>query len=280
MTLHASSHTLRCHHCDSQRDIPACCPECESEDLGTIGHGTERIEQALKHAFPHISMVRIDRDSVRHKGSIEVKLDEIRRGLHRIVIGTQMLSKGHDFPNITLVGILNVDQGLFSTDFRAMERLAQLIVQVSGRAGRAHKPGKVLLQTHQPDHPLLRILLTGGYGAFCAACLRERELAELPPYRYLAMLRAEAMNRTAPAAFLDSVRAHDSLESVSGVVMMGPVPAPMERRAGRYRAQLLFIARHRKHFKELFQRLAVVLEQSRGKRRVRWSLDVDPVDLS
>ncbi len=280
MTLHAGSRTLRCHHCGSQCDVPEICPECESEDLRTIGQGTERVEHALKHEFADVSMVRIDRDTVRRKGSMEAKLTEIRRGYHRILIGTQMLSKGHDFPDITLVGILNVDQGLFSTDFRAMERMAQLIVQVSGRAGRANKPGKVLLQTHKPDHPLLRILLTGGYAAFCAASLRERQLAELPPYRHMAMLRAEATNRTAPAAFLDSVCAHGSCKTAAGIVVMGPVPAPMERRAGRYRAQLLFIARHRKNLNELFKRLSVVLYQSRGLRRVRWSLDVDPVDLS
>jgi primosomal protein N' (replication factor Y) len=238
------------------------------------------VEQTLKREFPDVSIVRIDRDTVSRKGSMETKLAEIRGGHHRILIGTQMLSKGHDFPDITLVGILNVDQGLFSTDFRAMERMAQLIVQVSGRAGRADKPGKVLLQTHQPDHPLLRTLLTGGYGAFCAATLRERRLAELPPYRYMAMLRAEATNQTAPAAFLDSVRADSSFKPVEGIAVMGPVPAPMERRAGRYRAQLLIIARHRKQLRDLFKQISGVLHQSRASRRVRWSLDVDPVDLS
>lgn len=279
LTLHAADRRLRCHHCGAEQRPPAHCPECHSDDLRTTGVGTERVEQTLKHGFPATPIVRIDRDTTRRRDAMRTKLAEIQRGEHRILIGTQMLSKGHDFPHVTLVGILNIDQGLFSTDFRAMERTAQLIVQVAGRAGRAHKPGKVLLQTHQPDHPLLQMLLTEGYGAFCTAALEERRLANLPPYTYMGVLRAEAIGQDTAMQFLDQVLAHTPQAAAGGVTVAGPLPALMERRAGRYRAQLLASAPQRNQLQRVLRQWLAALHTSLNTRRVRWSLDVDPVDL-
>jgi primosomal protein N' (replication factor Y) len=279
LTLHAGHRHLRCHHCGSEQVLPKTCPQCGEADLRPVGQGTERVEQALSRWFPDTSVLRIDRDTTRRKGSMEARLEEIQRGEHQILVGTQMLSKGHDFPNVTLVGILDIDSGLYSTDFHAMERMAQLIIQVAGRAGRAERPGKVLLQTHQPEHPLLKTLLSGSYAAFAAAALAERRMAELPPYRHMAVLRAEAAHNPAPLQFLDAARGALPDPLPQGITVLGPAPAPMERRAGRYRALLLVSARSRRVLKALLDRWVEDIPGLAGARRVRWSLDVDPIDL-
>lgn len=279
LTLHAGHRRLRCHHCGTEQAQPQTCPECGEADLRPVGQGTERVEQALGRWFPDTPVLRIDRDTTRRKGAMQARLEEIQRGEHQILVGTQMLSKGHDFPNVTLAGILDIDSGLYSTDFHAMERMAQLIIQVAGRAGRAERPGKVLLQTHQPQHPLLQTLLSGSYARFAAAALAERRIAELPPYRHMAVLRAEAARSTAPLAFLDAARGALSHPLPQGINVLGPVPAPMERRAGRYRAQLLISACSRTALKGLLDRWVAELTALPGVRRVRWSLDVDPIDL-
>ena len=279
MTLHAANRRLCCHHCGADRRPPHHCPNCRSADLRLVGEGTERVEQALKRHFTDIPIIRIDRDTTRRKGEMQSKLEQIHRGEHRILIGTQMLSKGHDFPGVTLVGIVNFDQGLYSTDFRAMERMAQLIVQVAGRAGRAGKPGKVLLQTHQPTHPLLETLISSGYGIFCAVALQERLLAGLPPHRHMALLRAEATDHLAPLEFLDAAHTAAPIEYDTELEIWGPAPAPMERRAGRYRAQLLVITKHRRLLMGLLDDWIPLLGSIPGAHKVRWSLDVDPIDL-
>jgi primosomal protein N' (replication factor Y) len=190
-----------------------------------------------------------------------------------------MLAKGHHFPNVTLVGILNVDQGLFGTDFRASERMAQLLIQVAGRAGRHERPGQVVIQTHHPDHPLLRLLIQEGYPAFARAALAERAAARLPPASHLALLRAEAADAALPVGFLDQVRAQTEQLEHPGIEVWGPVPAAMERRAGRFRAQLLLQAADRGCLQALLGVLVRRLEQSKAARKVRWSVDVDPTDL-
>lgn len=279
MTLHQQRQELHCHHCGAVRKIESACPDCKSPDLIPLGEGTQRIETALKARFPEYEVIRIDRDTTKRKGSLEKMLDNIHQGGAKVLIGTQMLAKGHDFPNVTLVGILNVDQGLFSVDFHAMERTAQLIVQVAGRAGRADKPGQVLIQTHHPEHPLLQTLLRTGYEAFASEALKERELACLPPYSHMAMLRAEAVSAAQPMAFLQEAAALCKNDQPNQVEVLGPLPSPMEKRAGRFRAQLILQSTERAALHNLLSALLSTIEKSALGRKVRWSIDVDPVDV-
>jgi len=279
MTLHQRSGELRCHHCGSQRRIDAFCPSCGSSELLGLGEGTERVEQALQERFPDIPILRIDRDTTRRKGELEAALSAAETGAARILLGTQMLAKGHHFPGVTLAAILDADQGLFSTDFRASERMAQLIIQVAGRAGRAERPGEVMIQTHHPDHPLLRQLVESGYPAFARSALEERREAQLPPYASMALLRAEATSAEHPRAFLEAARGLAEPSQSEALQLWGPVAAPMERRAGRYRAQLLVQADHRSDLQQLLQQWIPQFETIKDSRRVRWSIDVDPVDM-
>ena len=223
-------------------------------------------------------IARLDRDGTTRVGALTSVLGEVRSGETDILVGTQMLTKGHDFPRVTLVGVLNADQGLFGTDFRSDERLAQTIVQVAGRAGRRSSPGEVLIQTHYPQHPLLTCLLTHDYAAFAELALRERELAQWPPYSYLAVWRAEATQRKLVFDFLNRVRA-DAAESSVDVSVLGPAADSMERRGGRFRGQLLFQSTVRSALHEQVTRSLVTLREWREARRVRWSIDVDPVEL-
>jgi len=278
MTWHQQDNRLHCHHCGSQRPVDTTCPTCGGKELHPMGQGTERVEQALAEHFPDFECLRIDRDTTRRKGELKRLLARAQSGEARLLLGTQMLAKGHHFPNVTLVGILDADHGLFSTDFRASERMAQLIVQVAGRAGRHDRPGTVAIQTRHPDHPLLQLLARQGYPAFARAALAERKAAALPPLTALALLRAEASTAGTAMQFLE--QAHRSLAGIGldGVEVWGPVPATMERRGGRYRAQLLLQSAQRGRLQQLLGQLALQLEQDRDSRRVRWSIDVDPVD--
>jgi primosomal protein N' (replication factor Y) (superfamily II helicase) len=280
LTLHAADDRLRCHHCGSERSLCTACPACGSSALLRLGEGTERIEQTLKAAFPQVSLVRVDRDTTRRRGALQDKLAGIERGEHQLLVGTQMLSKGHDFPDVTLAVILNIDQNLYSSDFRALERAAQLIVQVAGRAGRRERPGKVILQTHLPEHSLLKQLLAGGYEAFSRAALAERRAAALPPYRHMALIRAEALRQDAPTNFLRHAQRVVAATDAQHVRLLGPAPAPMERRAGRYRAQLMLIATHRSRLQQVLQSCVPRLSKLPDARQVRFAIDVDPVDMS
>jgi len=278
MTLHLRQRRLTCHHCGDNRSVDTVCPLCGSVDLRAVGHGTERLETALRPLFPGIGIARLDRDSTRRRGSLESLLADIHNGDRRILIGTQMLAKGHHFPEVTLVGIVDADQGLYGVDFRSSERMAQLILQVAGRAGRAEKPGTVIIQTHHPDHPLLRVLVAEGYPAFAAAALTERQEALLPPFAHQALLRAEAVDPERALAFLNAARA--LAEPIAdGLELLGPAPAPMERRAGRYRAHLLLQAARRQDLHRLLDPWIARLWARPADRQVRWSLDVDPVEL-
>ncbi len=277
LTLHQHSRQLRCHHCGAERNVVETCPECASTELRAVGAGTERVEEILAELFPDIGIARVDRDSTRRIGALETLFDGIHALRYRILIGTQMLAKGHHFPGVTLVGVLNTDQGLVSADFRAGERMAQLIVQVAGRAGRGARAGEVLIQTHFPDHPLLRVLLEKGYSAFAQAALIERREARLPPYSYLALMRAEAPQSEAPLRFLSAAK--DAAGNTRGVQLLGPVPAPMEKRAGRYRAQLLVQCGSRKTLHRFLDEWLPRVEILKVSRQVRWSLDVDPQEL-
>jgi primosomal protein N' (replication factor Y) len=277
MTLHAASNQLRCHHCSAQQRRPSDCPACHDRGLLPVGVGTERLEGLLARRFPAHEVLRVDRDSMRRRGSFDALLERLGDGRPALLVGTQMLAKGHDLPNLTLVVLADVDGGLFSADFRAPERLAQLIVQVAGRAGRADKPGRVLLQTHQPDHPLLARLLGGGYAAFAAAELAEREALGLPPHGALALLRAEAGAQAPLDAFLGAAR--ELFADAPGVAARGPLPAPMPRRAGMLRAQLVLESARRGPLHAALGARLDALHGLREARAVRWSLDVDPIDL-
>ena len=279
MVYHHSAGRLCCHHCGSEHPVFTACPECGATHLRTLGVGTQRVAQSLSKHFPHARIARVDRDSTRRKGAMQAVLDGIHSGSIDILVGTQMLAKGHHFPNVTMVGVLDADSGLFGADFRACERMAQLIVQVAGRAGRADRPGRVVLQTHHPNHPMLRVLIERGYRLFADAALMEREEATFPPCACLALLRAEAPSREANIMFLEEARTLASSAMDGDMSVLGPVPAPMERRAGRYRAHLLVQSRQRATLHRLLGQWIPALEASRSGRRVRWSLDIDPQEM-
>ena len=277
LTWHRGVARLRCHHCGAEQRVPTHCPQCNNAALAPQGHGTERLEQALIALFPDVPVIRIDRETTRRKDALDTLLGKLGPDQPGILVGTQMLAKGHDLPNLTLVGLVGVDEGLFSVDFRASERLCQLVVQVSGRAGRALKPGTVLLQTHHPDHPLLRNLIRDGYAAVARQLLQERRDAGLPPYAHLALLRAQAKTQTPVDQFLAHAAslAHDP-DSVS---LLGPMPAPMPRRAGMVRGQLLLSANERAPLHAFLPGWIEQVRAATQARQVRWSLDVDPTDL-
>lgn len=279
MTVHRHTGRLLCHHCGAENPLPNCCSHCGNPLLRPRGLGTEQVEAKLKALFPEVEVARIDRDTTRRAGILKEMLEGIHRGKYRLLVGTQMLAKGHHYPNITLVGILDADQGLFGSDFRAGEHMAQLILQVMGRAGRGHKPGEVLIQTYHPEHPLLRALVGHGYRHVAEILLEERRQTGFPPHGYLALLRARAVFPDFPMKFLEAARNMAARLNFQGVTLLGPVPAPMERRAGRYRAQLLLQGSSRIHLQRLLAAWVPELEQLKAARKVQWSLDVDPVDL-
>lgn len=278
MTWHLRPARLHCHHCEAQKTVPLRCEACGEKELQTLGLGTERLEQALQKHFPEFRLTRLDRDTTRRKGKIEEMLDDIHSGASRILLGTQMVAKGHHFPNVTLVGIIDSDYGLFSSDFRAAERLGQLLLQVAGRAGRASKPGEVWIQTHHPGHPFIQLLQQGDYRQVAQALLQEREQAALPPYSSLALFHAEAHRLSEAENFLNQVK-----ELAQGlgdkVSIRGPIAALMARRAGRYRMQLLLQAEHKKTLHAFLRQLLQKVEGLSNKLRIHWAVDVDPIEL-
>jgi primosomal protein N' (replication factor Y) len=277
MTVHAGGRRLQCHHCGARRPAPDACPDCGGLALQSQGAGTERIEEALAKRFPDVPVLRIDRGTTQRRDALEMLLREFGEK-PGILVGTQMLAKGHDLPNLTLVAVVGVDEGLFSADFRAPEKLAQLLIQVAGRAGRAALPGEVLLQTHHPQHPLLETLLNGGYHAFAEAELAQREAAGFPPFAHLALLRAEAKQIEATHAFLHAAKT--ALRNSEGVIELhGPLPAPMPRRAGFQRTQLLLSSPDRRALHAALDAALPAIYALPDARKVRWSLDIDPVDL-
>ncbi len=279
MTLHRKPHYLHCHHCGATKPVYKTCPECSSDQLIPLGLGTERVEEAIKDIFPKAALLRVDRDTASRKDSMHIMLNNIRDNKCQILIGTQMLAKGHHFPNVTMVVILNVDSGLLSSDFRAQEHIAQLIIQVAGRAGRAEKPGEVCIQTHNPNHPLLLKLINHSYYDFAIENLVERRNANLPPFIYFALIRAEAKAKATALQFLEQLRDKTKKLVTTSVKLLGPIPAPMQRKAGYYRAQLLMNSKNRSALHSLLDLLVQQAETLKLSRQVRWSLDVDPVDM-
>ena len=278
LVVHLRRATLICHHCGAQQSMPYGCPQCGNE-LAPVGEGTERVEATLAQLFPGASLVRIDRDVIRRRGDIEVALASVADGRARILLGTQMLTKGHDFPDVTLVLVLAADQGLFGADFRASERLAQQIVQVAGRAGRGDRPGEVLIQTAYPQHPLLQCLITEGYEGFALRAMAERRAAGWPPFSHLALLRADGAARAAVHGFLRDALAVAPAQPGHGPRLLGPAPASMERRAGRYRAQLLVESPSRADLQHFLAAWLPRVAAIRAARQLRWSVDVDPIEV-
>ncbi len=278
MTVHAGDPKLLCHHCGASRPIETQCPECDGI-FRPLGHGTERLEESLRHHFPDRVITRIDSDSTRLKDTMNKALALAVEGEAQILVGTQMLSKGHHFPNLTLVGVINADQGLFGTDFRSSERLSQGLIQVAGRSGRELQQGEVIIQTVFPKHPFWNELFSGGYDHIARSVLRERQAAAWPPFSRLALIRAAAHKRVDAHQFLEAARDKAQATGASNVRVLGPVSAPMERRAGRYHAQLLLQSPDRQALHRLLQALRPELEGDTSSRRVRWSMDVDPIEL-
>lgn len=283
MTLHRSPARLVCHHCECQAALPDACPKCHSGDLHPLGAGTERTEEVLGARFKDTRILRIDRDSTRRKGAMDEVLADIHSGEPCILVGTQMLAKGHHFPHVTLVVVVNADGGLYSSDFRALEQSAQLLVQVAGRAGRGNQPGRAMIQTMHPDDPNLRLLVDQGYDALATRLLEERRAAQLPPYRFMALLRAESSHQGEVEKLLDEAAAELRrwlTEQQLGVDCLGPVPAPMERRQNRYHVQLMLIDEKRSQLHQACDWLIQWLGTAPGARRIRWSIDIDPITLA
>ena len=276
LVVHLREHRLRCHHCGHEERLPKACPDCGNADLITLGQGTQKIESTLERLFPGGRVLRVDRDSTRRKGAFHAMLDQIHGDHVDILVGTQMLAKGHDFENLTLVGVLDGDDALFSADFRASERTFAQLMQVAGRAGRANSPGEVLVQTRFPGHPLFQALQQHDYRAFADILLAEREQSGFPPFCHQALLRAEAPNMDTALQFLE--QAKKNAPEVPGVRLFDPVPALMARIAGKERGQLLIQSDSRKKLHAFLSEWIQNLSSS-SSRSVRWSLDVDPQDL-
>mgnify|MGYP005809722599 CR=1 FL=1 len=278
LTVHLASRRLICHHCELRKALPAACPECAGVNLLPLGQGTEKTELLLESLFPDTPVIRVDRDSTRRKNAMNTVRDRLGSGTPCILVGTQMLAKGHHFPGVTLVVVLSADDGLMSADFRGGERMGQLLTQVAGRAGRGDHPGTVLVQSHYCDHPLITTLVREGYSAFAAQLLRERAAAGMPPFRALALLRAEARDpRRAENLLTAGRRAGEALGQP--VDFLGPLPAPLEKRGGRYRFQLGLSAASRRALQHLLTPLALLIEALPEARGVRWSIDVDPQEI-
>ena len=273
LTYHRRDRAMRCHHCDYQTAATETCPKCKSEAFKPVGQGTEQTEDILAASFPDTPIVRVDRDSTQRKGSIQSILKQVNTGKPCILVGTQMLAKGHDFPNVTLVVVINADGGLFSVDFRAPEQLIQTLLQVSGRGGRGSKPGKVLVQTCHSDHPLLRTLCHGRYLDMADQLLQERESGQFPPFRSMAIFRAEADTMEHSLQILDSIK---PLANAPGIEIWGPLPALIARRADRYRAQLVLNTDNRKRLNILLTGICQTLEGQKFQKGAKWMIDVDP----
>jgi primosomal protein N' (replication factor Y) len=276
MVLHLSDRRLRCHHCGAEGPIPRACPTCGNVDLKPLGRGTQRIEETLQARFPDARIVRIDRDTARRRADLIRTLESIRRGEGDILVGTQLLAKGHDFPNLTLVGVLNADTALISTDYRAAERLFAVLAQVAGRAGRRERLGEVLVQTRYPGHPLFAALRRHDFAGFAESQLAERRGAGFPPFVFEAALRAEASKLEVTLGFLRE--AAELVEVPDGVTVYDPVPNIITRRAGMERAQLLIQSPSRPPLQGYLAALTESLF-AQARRDVRWHLDVDPIEF-
>ncbi|MGB2115598.1 MAG: primosomal protein N' [Porticoccaceae bacterium] len=279
LTVHRARGLLICHHCDYQQRLVNHCPSCNSTDLMAAGEGTERSEEFLQQRFPDYPIIRVDRDSTRKKGALEAFFSTADSGKPCILVGTQMLAKGHHFENVTLVVILDADSGLMSPDFRGHERMGQLLTQVAGRSGRGKIRGQVMVQTHQPEHPVLDQLFNQGYRPLAQQLLKQRQQGLLPPFRALAVIRAESSNPKLAFEFLSHARDIIEHQITSDIELLGPLPALMEKRSGRYRYILQITSTSRGNLQQLLTNTATALEKRKKDNKIRWSIDVDPQEL-
>lgn len=279
MVVHQSRNILMCHHCGLIHRLIKHCPTCKITELNSYGVGTQQLEQTLQNAFPETPVIRIDRDSTQKVNAFADIVKDIQQGGAKILVGTQMLAKGHDFHNVTLVGVLDADQGLFSADFRSTETLAQLITQVTGRAGRGDKAGGVFIQTSQPQNAFWQDLIGHDYSYLAQKILEQRKQMAMPPVGSLCVIRAEGKQQQLAMDFLSEVLTLLNQNNQQQVMVFGPVPAIMEKRAGRYRAQLLLSSEQRKPLHQLLDHTIEAISKLKLARKVRWSIDIDPVDL-
>ncbi len=278
LTVHKQKNCLICHHCEHLQVLPTQCAGCQSPKLQFIGFGTQKIEAQLSSLFAEVPVLRIDRDTTGSKYALEAYRRQIECGDPMILVGTQMLSKGHHFPKVTLSVIVDADCGLVSVDFRGTEKLAQLITQVAGRSGRGEAAGAVIIQTRQPQHPMLRLLTEHNYAVFADQALDERKETTWPPYSFLALIRAKASDPALPQAFLQTLRVRLQ-ERLLQVKIMGPVSAPLVKRAGQHRYQLLLQADKRSLLHKALNQVSKEIMLAKPGHKLRVSIDVDPVDL-
>lgn len=279
MTVHRRRRLLRCHHCGASRALPQDCEHCHSRHLVTTGVGTEQTEDFLGTRFPDWPIHRVDSDSMSGRTAMASLVEEINAGAPCILLGTQMLAKGHHFPGVALVAILDADAMLFSADFRGEERMAQLLTQVSGRAGREGTPGEVIIQSHYPDHPALLAAVGSGYADQARELLAQRRESLMPPVGQLLLLRTDCARADVGEDFLHELRQRVAPQLPPGARMIGPLPSPMQRRAGKFRAQLLVTATNRRDAQAAASRLVEAAEALPAKSDLKWSIDVDPQDL-
>jgi len=277
LTYHLVDQKLICHHCGTIARTLQSCGACQSTQILPLGLGTQRLEETLQSLFPDFPVRRVDRDSTRKKGKLAGFLTELQTGRPMILVGTQMLAKGHHFPNLTLVAMVDIDSGFFSSDYRAMEKMGQLVLQVGGRSGREGKSGKVIIQTQFADQPILKTLINEGYEPFINLVLTERKLNQLPPFRFHCLIRAESTQKQRAMDFLEDVARQPNPNRK--VDVLGPVPANMEKRGGRYRAHLLLSSHSRASLHQVIAARIKLAETSKLANLVRWSVDVDPSEL-
>lgn len=280
LTYHLNKDKLICHSCDRVIFMPKHCPECQSESLNMLGQGTERVEDTLKHIFSEYTIQRVDSDTTRQSGSLDQILEDANQLKAQILIGTQILAKGHHFPHLSLVAVIDADGGLLSADFRAQERMAQLLIQVSGRAGRVHQAGKVLIQTFHPEHPFMQQILSQNYEILADQLLLQREKSNLPPYSHFALIRANDRLIEKADAFLKFAQQALKSQFTDNIIQVkGPIPSPFCKRQGRYHFQLLVQANDRQSLHKAMRFSTEILSSSKLGNNLRWSLDVDPTEM-
>ena len=277
--MHRRQRRLRCHHCSAGESLPNRCPQCHGNRLLTNGLGTEQTEDVLRLQFSAWPVHRVDSDSMQGRGAMQSLVDEVGNGQPCILLGTQMLTKGHHFPGVNLVAVIDADALLFSADFRGEERMAQLLTQVAGRAGRAADAGRVLLQTHYPDHPVMQAMLQESYAVQARRLLEQRRQSGMPPCGRLLLLRTDSTDASTGETFLGALRRKTQGRLPAGCQLIGPLPSPLQRRAGKFRSQLLVTARDVRHAQRAARLLVAEATQLPARNGLNWSIDVDPLDL-